>query len=603
MTDRRRRRRWRPILAAGLVLAGLAASWLVPRMQEPVPKHVYWRVALGFLVALEIAYCATVVAVLVAIPVLVAALRQARRQRTPVAGPARGLLLCISLVIGLALGEVYAGIRQAHAPRGASVPGRSGKPARQARELRRLFETGAVALPDMFPDRDSDGAINLVVVGESSAEGVPYNFWLSIGKIVSWQLQETLPSRRVRLEVLAISGDTLERQHWKLSRVRHRPDALIVYCGHNEFSARFRWSRDIPHYVDQHSAWFGDVAIKRVEQTSPLCGLIGQTAEKCRVALPPPPEAGRALIDVPEFTPAEYNALLADFERRLEQIVAYAERVGAVPILIVPAANDADFEPNRSFLPAKTPHAERAAVAREFHAIREQERGDVSGAIERYRSLLARQPGFAEAHYRLGRLLQSTGAWDEAYQHEVAARDNDGAPVRCPTPFQDVYRTVAARHRCILIDTQAYFHKIGRHGLLDDSLFHDAMHPSLRGQIALAQAVLQGLKARRAFGWPEDVPAPVLDPRRCATQFGLDRHAWERLCQWGVMAYELLSPLHYDQARRRAKQDAFGKAHDRIEAGAAPEDAGLPNFGIPAPVPVVPDAAVLTNPGTAALRP
>ena len=84
--------------------------------------------------------------------------------------------------------------------------------------------------------------------------------------------------------------------------------------------------------------------------------------------------------------------------------------------------------------------------------------------------------------------------------------------MRCLSEFQQVYRDVASRHDCILIDSQSYFHAIGRHGLLDDELFQDAMHPSLRGQIALAQAVLQQLRASTA-GWAKETPTPVIDPR------------------------------------------------------------------------------------------
>ena len=113
-------------------------------------------------------------------------------------------------------------------------------------------------------------------------------------------------------------------------------------------------------------------------------------------------------------------------------------------------------------------------------------------------SFLARQPGFAETHYRLATLLRKAGEWDEAYRHFIAARDCDGYPMRCLTRFQEVYREVASRHDCIYIDGQSYFHAIGRNGLLDDELFQDAMHPSLRGQIALAQAVL--LRASGAAG-------------------------------------------------------------------------------------------------------
>jgi lysophospholipase L1-like esterase len=579
----------RRALAMSLVVTALAALVFAARVR--VRQQTLWQGALWFLVGLEVVYGVTVVATAVAIPALVVVLRRARRRGRRPGWAARGLLLCVSLVLGLGLAEAYAGLRQARAPH--LPPPR--RPTPQAPGLSRLIDPREIALPATFANDDGDGAVELVVVGESSAEGVPYNFWLSIGELVRWQLQEAIPPLRVRLNVLAVSGDTLEGQHRKLARLTRRPDVLLVYCGHNEFSARFPWSRDVFHYVDEPPPSLGASLVERLERTSPVCGLIRRTADKCRIAIPPPPEAARALVDVPSFSPAEYEALRVDFERRLERIVAYAERLRALTVLIIPAANDAGFEPNRSFLPPRTAYAERTAFARDFRAVRRGESADPAWAIREYRALLKRQPGFAEAHYRLARLLERTGDRDEAYRHDVAARDHDGAPVRCLTSFQDAYRTVAARHACVLIDAQAYFHAIGDRGLLDDDLFHDAMHPSFRGQIALAQAVLQGLKARRAFGWPEESPAPEIDPKRCAARFGLNRDAWMRLCLWGVMAYDRFSPMHYDPTRRRAKQDAFGQAYERIKAGAAPEQAGLPNIGVPRPVPLVPHAAVLTR--------
>ena len=69
----------------------------------------------------------------------------------------------------------------------------------------------------------------------------------------------------------------------------------------------------------------------------------------------------RKLVDVPFYSSTEYHTLLVDFGRRLEAIVSYAEQVGALTVLILPAANDAGFEPSRSFLPAATT-ARRARV-------------------------------------------------------------------------------------------------------------------------------------------------------------------------------------------------------------------------------------------------
>src|SRR5262249_20119702 len=140
---------------------------------------------------------------------------------------------------------------------------------------------------------------------------------------------------------------------------------------------------------------------------------------------------------------------------------------------------------------------------------------------------------------------------DEAYQHFAVARDRDGYPMRCLTDFQEAYREVASRHDCIYIDGQAYFHAISRNGLLDDELFQDAMHPSLRGQIALAQAVLFALHARRAFGWSPDVRPKALDSRACAAHFGLGREAWEHAARWSSGFYALVARLRYESNGRR----------------------------------------------------
>ena len=94
---------------------------------------------------------------------------------------------------------------------------------------------------------------------------------------------------------------------------------------------------------------------------------------------------------MPNYTAIEYTTILTDFRRRLEVLVSYAERVGAMPVLILPPANDAGFEPNRSFLPPMTPRAERDAFARDFLAARQLETVE-SGGRDRALSRADRPP-------------------------------------------------------------------------------------------------------------------------------------------------------------------------------------------------------------------
>jgi hypothetical protein len=344
-------------------------------------------------------------------------------------------------------------------------------------------------------------------------------------------------------------------------------------------------ARDTPYYYDDQAPTAGSILLEKIEAYSSVCGLIRQTAEKCRVAIPPPPHGHRALVDVPAYTAAEYAGILADFRVRLEAIVAYAERIGALPVLISPPGNDTRYEPNRSFLPPATPRHERDAFARVFLAARRTESSDPAAAEAAYRGMIARHSEFAEAHYRLAQLLERAGSSGEAYDHYRMARDFDGYPMRFPSDFQKVYHDVADGHGCILVDGQSYFHAVAEHGLLDEHFFHDAMHPSLRGQIALSQAVLHELHERKALGWPPDRPAPQIDPLECCRKFKIDAAAWEYICLWGIMFYDLSYPLRYDSSHRVAMKEIFGQAYNRIHAGAAPESVGLVNIGLPEPVP------------------
>jgi hypothetical protein len=593
----RRRFARRFLWVAFLAMCGvLAVAGLVVLLvaRRGVSQEMLWRSKLWFLLALEAAYGTALAAALIATPalglLLLAARRRAARPKL-----ARGLLLCISLLLGMALAEAGAWVWRARLERtGVLALARPGRAAAGRFELEPAGSLADPVLPTRFPE-PPERAVTLVVLGESSAEGVPFNLYaLSAGSLVRWQLEDLLPGRQFQLVNLAASGETLERQHRKLATLAYRPDVLMIYCGHNEFSSRMPWSRDVPYYRDEQVPSLWETVHERVEQTSPFCGLIGQAADTCRVAIAP--RGGyRALVDTPAYTAAEFARLLADFRRRLDVIVSYAETVGAVPILIIPPANDSGFEPNRSFLPPATPRAEREAFAREFRAARDFEMGRGRAAAGLYQSLMARQPGFGEGHFRLARLLEEQEAWSDAYRHAIAARDEDGLPMRCPTAFQDAYRDVAARHRVILIDGQALFHAIGSHGLLGYDLFLDAMHPSLRGQIALAQAILHGLRARRAFDWPESTPAPVLDPARCAAQFGLGLAAWKKICDWGAMVHDLLASGSHDPSERLARRRNYEIAARRIAHGEVPESVGLPNIGVPRAVLVVPEAVILTG--------
>jgi hypothetical protein len=540
-------------VAAWAVALGVAAAGLVaaPDLVLVAPPDVRARVVEGFLRAVLVVYVA---ALLLAGPgtLLLAALayRAWRRRRfRPWMG--RGVLAGLSLLAGLGLMELGAALRDAWAHR---MP----------------------ALPTRFAPAPA-GELHVVVVGESSALGDPFGPWLSVGQIVGWQLERVLPGRRVRVSVLAERGVNLERMHQKLESLDRRPDVLIVYCGHNEFQSRFDWSRAAGHDETPFAPLLA--RLYRASLHSPLCRLVYEETNRKLLAHAPSVVRHR-LIDPPLCTASEAEAVLDDFRRRLDAMAAYAARVGALAVLIIPPGNEAGFAPNRSCLHGASA-GERAAVARAFDAARAAEDDPRRGAAL-YAALLARHPEFAEAHFRLARQLEALGDPGAARTHYVAARDLDGFPQRCTTPFHDAYRAVAARRGALLVDGPAELRKLSPTGILDDNLFHDPQHPALAGHVALAHAVLRGLRQRGAFGWTRG-PVPAPGPAECAAHFGLGPAEWATACNRVKWFFSVVAQNRFDPSARLAKSERFDRAAQQVTAGTPPERTGIPGLGVSPP--------------------
>ncbi len=442
--------------------------------------------------------------------------------------------------------------------------------------------------PDL-PTRFAPGArrpgaapVRILVLGESSARGEPYHPWVSVGQIVGWKLESVFPGRPIQVESWAKGGACLAEMHNRLAGLTYRPDALILYVGHNEFQARYPWMREVDwYYHDDLPSLSSPRSLTALLRYSPLCRLVLETWEHQRLGKRPPHWVTRELIDRPVCTAEEAGQILADFRRRLEAIAAYCAAIQTLPIFIIPASNDGGFDPTRSVLAPATPAAERAAVARAVARARALETKDPAAALRIDRELVERHPEFAEAHYRLARLREQAGDWDEARRHYLAARECDALPLRCPEDFRQAYRDVAANHPAVLlVDGPLVLESISTHGILDDRLLHDAQHPNLRAYAAPAQDVLDQLARRRAFGWPDGAEAPRVDADSCARHFGLDASRWAEVCRREAVFYRITTYIRYDPKLRNEKSAAYLRAAQAIEAGTPPDQAGIPGWGM-----------------------
>jgi hypothetical protein len=554
------------------------------------------QTALAFVNGLMVAYVPALIGTVVGTAILAyLRLRSLSRGFSVAASrplQARLLLLCASALLSLLALEASAAAWRFWLHRFPRLPHVGSPPKTAGKDASAVSLPGAApSLSSRFPAQvaGTEAAVRplrILVIGESSARGEPYQRWLSVGHIVAWRLEEVFPGRRIQVDMWAVGGAILEEMHSRLAGLNYCPDALIVYVGHNEFQGRFPWMRDVDYYLDQDGELPSSVSqfFRRASplRFSPLCKLIMETWDRRRLFVKPPRRVTRQLVDQPLCTAAEAAAIFGDFQQRLEAIASYCERIGTLPIFIIPPSNDGGYDPSRSVLAPETPKSERVAFARAVARARDLEGEDCAEAVRIYRELVERHPEFAETHYRLARLVEHTGCWAEARNHYLQARERDALPLRCPEPLRQAFREVAVRHPTVLlVDGPKVLEAKSTHGIVDDHFFHDAQHPNLHGYVALAEEVINQLGTRRAFGWPAATPVPVVDPAACARHYGIDPTGWADICRAEVWFYQATAYIRYDPEFRNERAEAYLRAIEALREGRDSAEADIPGWPMP----------------------
>lgn len=335
------------------------------------------------------------------------------------------------------------------------------------------------------PEPTSDGFLQekparsyrVFVLGESTTAGWPYPNNVMFTRRLQRQLEAALPDKQievVNLGIAAINSYTL--LDFIDEVLEQRPDALLIYAGHNEFYGAFGAASTVS--LGQSTSL---VRLYLWLQRSRLFLLLRDAVNRAttwvRPAHPQPGHGSRPPTLMGQVIGQEHIPLDSEiyargknqFRENLSALLRTIKSAG-IPLIVSELVSNVRDQPP-------------------FFANR-------GGA-----------PSPADQAFRSARDLETHGQFEAALAEYYKAKDLDGLRFRAPEEFNAIIHELAGNLGIPVVPMKSYFEAASPHGLIGENLMLEHLHPTARGYQLMGQAFFDAMHKHRLLGDTKDIKA------------------------------------------------------------------------------------------------
>lgn len=367
-----------------------------------------------------------------------------------------------------------------------------------------------------FIDPKPAGVFRVFLVGESAAKGFPQPRHLASSAFLQSMLTDAWPGRTV--EVINL-GTTAVASFPVLGMMKealeYEPDLIIIHTGHNEFFGAYgvqSTSRG------GRSVW--QLKTTRVVRSLAIVQALATLRSTDHGA------DGKSLMEImaaESFVPAEdpiRQAAARNLQANISEMLALCRARGVPAVVCTMPSNLRDLHP----VGADRVLGLSADAEASFNRLLEEGtrmcRTNATGAVPTLKEAVGLQPHHAGAHFQYGTALFAIGDTNLALKEFRAARDDDPMPWRAPSLHQQAIRAAAKEVGGVLCDLEGEFRAHSPGGCIGWELMDDHVHPTLRGQALMAEALVRTLN-------------------RMSGPASISQDALSRIRSWEVYAAEL----------------------------------------------------------------
>jgi tetratricopeptide (TPR) repeat protein len=310
---------------------------------------------------------------------------------------------------------------------------------------------------DRFLKKKHEDVFRIFVLGSSSAVGFPYDHNFMFSRILNERLRDAYPGKKIEMVNTAITAiNSFTLADFMPQILNEKPDAILIYAGHNEFYGAFGAGSNEAVYhsytlIKMHLQLMNYRIYQLAINTIGKVTSIFNTSVKQRGTL-----MSRMVKDADIIYGSDtYKEGINNYEKNLSAMLEMAKEQNVTVFYSDLVSNLRDLKPFKSI-----PSDESMNANEHFNAARQfEQKGEFQKALENYR----------------------------------LARDYDCIRFRASSDINLIVKKLSDKYNAKHVSTNDLFSKNSPNGIVGDNLLTEHVHPNIAGYFLLSESFFNSI--------------------------------------------------------------------------------------------------------------
>jgi len=335
---------------------------------------------------------------------------------------------------------------------------------------------------DLFLREKPRNGYRIFVLGGSTTAGFPYGNNITFPRILHRRLADTFPDKRIEVVNVAMTAiNSYTMLDFMDEILEQKPDALMIYAGHNEFYGALGVS-SMQSLGKIRFLVKAGLELRKYKTFLLIRNTIGRIRQQLggqtmREKLKDPMKTVMSRIVKDQaivYGGPLYRAGVKQFEYNLNDILQKAQKAGVKVLISDLVSNVRDQKPFSSVKADTLPPAKTV--------------------------------------FEKAKQLEGQGYYTRARQLYERAKDLDAIRFRATEDFNNIIYRLAEKYGVPVVPMKSAFGAASPNGLTGNNLIHEHLHPNMDGYFLMADAFYNTMRKERfvSDSWRDRFIKPVL---------------------------------------------------------------------------------------------